>query len=171
MYFFWNFEQSVCTSCGKTYNLFWVAWYTLIIVRDSNKGAFIIYMTWGSGEIYWRPKKLHDSSSCSSENDVAPLDPVGKLLSPPPLSAVGLWHENDGVTAWREGGLGVCPQEIFHDVLWKAAFYTLGGIPHAVAHGQACFDLQGNGDLLDILSYEQNPLPCKSKQARQWATA
>ena len=28
--------------------------------------------------------------------------------------------------------------------------FTLDGIPYAVAHCQACFDLQGNGDLLDI---------------------
>ncbi len=28
---------------------------------------------------------------------------------------------------------------------------TLGGIPYAVAYCQACFDLQGNRDLLDIL--------------------
>ncbi len=29
--------------------------------------------------------------------------------------------------------------------------WTLGGIPYSVAHYQGSFDVQGNGDLLDIL--------------------
>ena len=29
--------------------------------------------------------------------------------------------------------------------------YTLVGIPYAIAHWHACFDMQGNRDLLDIL--------------------
>ncbi len=31
--------------------------------------------------------------------------------------------------------------------LWNTPI-TLGGIPYVVAHCQACFDVQGNGDLL-----------------------
>ena len=35
--------------------------------------------------------------------------------------------------------------------LKRVYLLTLAGIPYAVANCQACFDLQGNGDLLDIL--------------------
>ncbi len=49
------------------------------------------------------------------------------------------------------GSVQIRPRKIS---FWEAKddfSYTLGGIPYAVAYCQACFDLQGNGDLLDIL--------------------
>ena len=53
------------------------------------KGAFIIYVTRGPGEIYWWLKKLCDPSSCSRENDVTPPSTQSEsYLGPLPCRAL-----------------------------------------------------------------------------------
>ncbi len=57
------------------------------------------------------PIKLCDPPSGSRENDVAPLDPVGKLLSPLLPLGIGLGHSNIDVIQYIEEGVwGLAPR-------------------------------------------------------------